>query len=180
MPNKNKKLRPVSKFSAFWLNLAIGIGEGAITVIESKELQESIQLFIQPLRDTVTKLSDADPDNKAQMEQIWLDFVRSDAFSNMAEARVYELVSHIENEKAKDFTYKTVALALQVIKSLYDVDPNNVAQIREVLTGFLTEKDNIKSGLAFLIEDEAMLEQVSTVIDTFHDGLAMILSGAID
>ena len=180
MPSKNKKLRPVSKFSAFWLNLAISISEGAILVIENEEVKEAIKLFVRPIRETVAKLSDADPNNKQQMEQIWLNFVRSDEFNDMAEARTYQLVSHIENENVKDFTYKTVSLALRVIRSLYDVDPNNVTQIREILTDFLTEKDNIKSGLAFLIEDEVMLEQVSTVIDTFHDGLAMILSGAID
>lgn len=176
---KTKKVRLISPLARIFLNLAINILNTATKHIPVTEVKEGVLLLIEPLKETVRVLSDKNPENAKQLEGLWLNFLRSDEFTETTEARILQAVSYIEDVKAKDFVLKIIKPVLATMRALYDADPNNVQQIRKIWTEFLTEKQNIKSGLAFLINDEDALEDVAAVVDNIHDTIAAILAGEL-
>ena len=175
-----KKTRLISPIARGFINLGINILDAtAVKHIPVKEIRDGVRLLLEPLKETVRVLSDKDPENAEQLEQLWLGFLRSDEFNATSEKRILQAVTFIEDAQARDFVLRIVSPCLATIRALYDNNPDNLTQIRTIWIEFLTEKENIKAGMSFFIQDAEVLEEVSTIIDSIHDGLAGILTEAL-
>lgn len=168
-----KRINPIS--SAL-LNIGMSIIENTLVKqIPIEDIQRDVTLILKPVKDMIRVLSDKDPNNKEQVEQVWLEFVRSTEFNQAYKNRIMQAIALIEDIKIRDFVSRIATPCLETIEALYDNNPNNVEQIKNAWINFATEKDNINSILAFFIEDEDVREQVAIVIDTVHDAIGDLL-----
>lgn len=176
----SKKKRPISPIAKAFILLGINILDtAAVKHIPIEEIRSAVRLLLEPLKETIRVLADADPENDKQLQELWLNFLRSEEFNQTTEARILQAIALIEDEAARDFVTKLAKPCLATTKCLYDVDPDNLNQIRIIWTEFLTEKENIKAGLAFFIKDESLLEDLSLIIDNIHDTVAAVIEGSI-
>lgn len=174
---KKEKVRVISPIGAALIKLGLNILDSSlVSRIPVKEIQDDIRLLLKPIKASVTVLSDKDPNNIEQIKEVWLQFVSSEEFNQTSEQRIIQAVNLIEDETARDFVRRIVVPCLGTLRSLYDANPNNLEQIREIWTLFLTEKENIRALLAFFITNEEILEEVTIIVDNIHDTLAEILS----
>lgn len=177
---KNQKVRVISPIGAALIKLGLNIlNNSLVERIPVPEIQNDIRMLLQPIKNSVNVLSDKDPNNIEQIKKVWLNFVTSNQFNETSEQRVMQAVNLIEDENARNFVGRIVVPCLATIRSLYDTNPNNLDQIREVWTVFMTEKENILALLAFFIKDEDIRTEVATIVDNIHDTLAEILSEVI-
>jgi len=177
---KKEKVRVISPIGAALIKLGLNIlNNSLVERIPVKEIQEDIRMLLQPIKNSINVLSDKDPNNIEQIKEVWLNFVKSNEFNETWEQRVMQAVNLIEDKPAKDFVARIVVPCFATIRSLYDNNPNNLDQIRQAWTVFMTEKENIIALLAFFIKDEAIRTEVATIVDNIHDTLAEILSEVI-
>ena len=159
---KKRKIHPIS---ASVVNLGIKIIEKTlIDKIPVEGIKSDVKLILEPITKMVRVLSDNDPNDKVQIENVWLEFVRSNEFNQTYKARVVQLVNLIEDDLARDFIRSIVGPCLETIQSLYDEDPNNVEQIRNIWISFITNDSNIDSMLNFIFVDEIARDSVRLII----------------
>jgi hypothetical protein len=162
-----KKIHPIS---ASVVNLGIKIIEKTlIEKIPIETIKSDVKLILEPITKMVKVLSDKDPNDKVQIETVWLKFVRSNEFNQAYKARVIQLVNLIEDDFARDFIRSIVNPCLETIQALYDENPNNVEQIRDIWISFITNDSNIDSILNFIFVDEIARDSVRLIIESVKE-----------
>lgn len=119
-------------------------------------VKKSVGLTIKRLALFGEALTDADPNDKAQIEQIAKQTLLSPEFQELERSVVVELVSKIENQKLANMLLQTNDLRLQLFAVLGDDNKQNSEQLKAVLETFVKteEFDSIVIGLAELLADK--------------------------
>lgn len=174
---KNQNPRLISPLAAGTLNTLLTLIDVLlIKKIPYEDIQNDIQALLEPIKKTIKVLSDLDPNNKEQIQKVWLDFVQSAEFNNSVESRIMQAISLIEDANAKAFVSKIVKPCLATITALYDQNPNNVEQIAETWKAFFADKTNIQSIIHFFIKDESTCEDVAAIIDNLFENLKTVFA----
>lgn len=174
---KNQNTRLISPLAAGTLNTLITLIDVLlIKKIPYECIQKDIHALFAPIKKTIQVLSDLDPNNKEQIEKVWLEFVQSLEFNNSVESRIMQAISLIEDANAKSFVSKIIKPCLDTIRALYDQNPNNVEQIAETWKAFFADKENIQSIIKFFIKDENLIEDVTAIIDNLFENLQSVFS----
>jgi hypothetical protein len=111
------------------------------------EAVTALNLLENRINQTLTALGDADPDNKAQLREIWLNnFVNQDLtdFSDDFIAAKLEL---IEDENAREGLRHLAPEVIGMIRLLSDDNPNNQEQIRTAWADFVASAET--KGVVF-------------------------------
>lgn len=162
-----RKIHPIS---ASVVNLGIKIIEKTLVErIPIESVKGDVKLILEPITKMVKVLSDKDPNDKVQIENVWLEFVRSNEFNQTYKARVVQLVNLIEDDLAREFIRSIVNPCLETIQALYDENPNNVEQIRDIWISFITNESNINSILNFIFVDEIARDSVRLIIESVKE-----------
>lgn len=170
-----KKINP---FSSALINIGLNIIRNTLVrELNVPGIESDIDLLLSPIKGTVKVLSDNDPNDKEQTEQVWLDFVRSNEFNASYKNRIMQAISLIEDETVRNFVQRIALPCLETISALYDANPNNVEQIRDTWIAFATNKENINSIVSFFVKDEEMANHISVIIDSIHDEIAAVIQG---
>ena len=177
---KKSKVRVLSPFAAVAINVIINILEkNLVDRIQIEDIKNDIKIRLLPIRNMVKVLSDKDPNNAEQVKQVWLDFLKSEEFSDSIENRILQAIGLIDDDKTRTFISHLVVPVLQTVKALTDDNPNNVEQIRQAWTDYLTAEDTISSIVSFLILDESVHEDVVDIVQSSLEGLGEIIRAAI-
>lgn len=169
--------RLISPLAAGSLNTLLALIDVLlIKKIPYPDIQNDIHALFAPIKKTIQVLSDLDPNNKEQIQKVWLDFVASSEFNNSVESKIMQAIALIEDVKAKDFVSKIAKPCIETIRSLYDQNPNNVEQISETWKAFFADKQNVQSIIHFFIKDESLVEDVALIIDNLFENLKAVFA----
>lgn len=169
-------MKRINLVSTAVLNIGLSIIENTlVNQIPIESIQDDVKLILKPIRKMIKVLSDKDPNNEAQVKEVWLDFLKSQKFNDSYQNRIMQAINLIEDDNVKDFVRRIAKPCLDTIQALYDDNLNDVEQIRDTWIEFATEKENINSILVFFFKDEDVRESIAVVIDSVHDGIADIL-----
>lgn len=164
------KKRTIHPVGAGLVNLGVRIIEKTlIDRIPDETIKRDVKLILTPITKMVRALSDKDPNDKIQIQNVWLDFVRSSEFNHTYQARVIQVVSLIEDDLAREFIKSIVTPCLKTIESLYDEDPDNVEQIRKIWISFIKDQSNIDAILNFMFLDEITKDSIRLVIESVKE-----------
>lgn len=65
----------------------------AISKVENPEVKQGLQILSEPLVQTIVALNDTDFNNGPQIEKIWLDFLKTEAFITYLERNLNVILS---------------------------------------------------------------------------------------
>ena len=175
----NGKVRVLSPLSAVAINVIINILEkNLVDRIQIEDIKNDIKIRLLPTRKMVKVLSDKDPNNAEQVKQVWLEFLSSEDFSDSIENRILQAIGLIQDEKIRTFISGLVVPIVKTVKALTDDNPNNVEQIREAWTEYLTGEKTISSIVFFLVPDESLHDDIASIVQDTLEGLGEIIKEA--
>jgi hypothetical protein len=118
--------------------IALNIVENiVINKIENEQLREGIRTLLQPVKGSLAVLSDNNPDDKAQIEEVWLEFMRSQELANYTEAQLNDLIEKIKIESIREGIKNLVFPTLRMFQALINTEPNNIKEIESIWLEFL-------------------------------------------
>lgn len=124
--------------------------------VDSKSLKRSIELLVKRVVLLGRALTDADPDDKAQIEVIVRQTLLSPEFVELEKQVTTDLVAKIENEKLATLLSETDDLRLKLFAALGDDDTQNGEQIKLLLEDFLKSEqfDTVAISMAELLAEK--------------------------
>lgn len=114
--------------------------------IKDDELRQMAGGMLQSGRRTIEALSDADPNDKAQLQEILNDLLRAGDFQAGAKAEISQAIGRLDDENVRLVLNVVNNQAWIVADRLTDDDPANSQQMRAYLVDLLKSQD----GVAFL------------------------------
>lgn len=166
-----------------------GIGKIVLSVFENMvlgkinndDLKQGIKTLLVPLKGSLTVLSDNNPDDKKQMEQVWLEFLRSQELSNYTESQLQELIDKIQIESVRQGLRRLVLPAVRMFQALINTDPNNIQEIERIWLEFLRSESlreyissEVNKLIAF-IKHEQLRESLELIVKPVLNTLSALV-----
>lgn len=143
--------------------------------MDDAEIKEAVRLALDPIRDTVTVLSDDNPRNDEQVADVWKHFVANDVYAYGNE-NIPQLLSKIKDENFRDTLIYISVPIMKMLQMAFDDNPNNETQIKQLWTDFIQQPETyeviVKSLLIPALENKFEdNETVQFIIDFLEDAL---------
>ncbi len=177
------KKKKIGKTIASIGKIAIRILEGAVVSrIENEKIKEGIKTLLSPVKGSLIVLSDNDPNDKEQIEKVWLEFLRSQELVNYTEIQIYDLIEKIKIDSVREGLKNLVMPALRTLQALINVNPNNREEIEKIWLEFIRNED-LRNFL--LVEVEKLInkvehEQLREALELLVVPLIKTLSSLVD
>lgn len=147
----------------FWVQFILTnldmIREEIESNIDTQVLKDTVGSLFFPIEEIVLALSDANPDNKGQIDLILKEYVNSKV-SALLDTYSIELTNKIQDKTVRELASIFVTPTVSTLRALSDDNQNNEAQLKEIWL------DN-------LVKDRESQERVfNSIIIPFVDKLA--------
>jgi hypothetical protein len=154
----------MKKFAIKVLLAALNLFSNSIvSAIGSEWVKRSVALTIKRLTLFGEALTDADPNDKVQIERIARETLLSPEFQDLEKEVTAELAAKIPNEHLANLLIQSDALRLQLFAAIGDDNTDNGEQLKAIFEGFIKteEFDSIVIGLAQLLADKYSKNEVA-------------------
>lgn len=127
-----------------------------VSKIANESIKKSVELLIKRLRLFGEALTDANPDDKAQIEQIAKSTLLSPEFQELERQITADIAAKIKNEKLAQMLIQSDALRLRLFAVLGDNETNNADQIKKLFEDYLKseEFDSMAISIAELLAEK--------------------------
>ena len=144
-------MQSISKFLASMVYMAIGLIESIfISRINKPLLKRAIQLPLTRIRETVSALSDGNPKNDEQVEEIWDKFAGTD-LPDFAEDELALAISKIQDEKVKLVLAAFAPYTVDILRAVTDDNKDNKGQVTTIGKALLADKEARDAAIEGLI-----------------------------
>ena len=109
---------------------ALDITQTQINKIKNDLIRKGLTSLVEPLKALVRALSDKDPNNDAQVAEIFRQYANT-GLSNFAEENLMALTEKVKDEKLRRSVAFVVDPSVDMLRLVTDKDPNNEKQIAE-------------------------------------------------
>lgn len=131
--------------------MAIGLIESIfISRINKPLLKRAIQLPLTRIRETVAALSDGNPKNDAQVEEIWDKFAGTD-LPDFAEDELAIAIEKVQDEKVKLVLAAFAPYTVNILRAVTDDNTANKEQITAIGKALLADKVARNAAIESLI-----------------------------
>ncbi len=133
-------MQSISKFLASMVFMAIGLIESIfISRINKPLLKRAIQLPLTRIRETVSALSDGNPKNDDQVQEIWDKFAGTD-LPDFAEDEIATAIDKVQDEKVKALLAVFAPYSIEILRAVTDEDKDNKGQVTVIGKKMLEDK----------------------------------------
>jgi hypothetical protein len=122
------------------LSFLNGIDRFLIQRIPVPEVKMGVTMLLQPVRKMVDALNDLEPDNDAQVREVWRKFANAD-LADYSETTLLKLISEIKNDNIRPALSTLTVPTVNMLRIVTDEDPNNEQQLAQMWTAFLKSPD---------------------------------------
>lgn len=152
----------------------ISLASPLINRIKNEYAKEQLLNFTTPLKEAILALSDANPDDPAQIKNILLRFFQASSFTAETKNELLTIINReVEDEDVRILISFIISWAFDMIPILLDEVKPNTAQIKEYFLSELEGPDGaafIKALLGLLIKDHEVVDWVSKLIHELATG----------
>ena len=152
----------------------ISLASPLINRIKNEYAKEQLLNFTTPLKEAILALSDANPDDPAQIKNILLRFFQASSFTSETKNELLAIINReVEDEDVRVLVGFIISWAFDMIPILLDEVKPNTGQIKEYFLAKLQGPDGgafIKALLGLLIKDSEVVEWVSKLIHELATG----------
>ncbi len=145
------ELKSLNWFSAYIARAALGVVKGIVVGLKDGTLTRAILLGFPAGEQLITVLSDSNPENEAQAQEIWQRFV-SVTLPDFAESELGTIAGKIEDEETKELVLVGGGLVVRGLRLLTDADPDNKAQFSALLKDVMKDERTRRAVLLFALE----------------------------
>lgn len=148
-----------------------------IADIQDEYVRVTLQDVKESAKSIVTILSDVDPNDKEQINQVIRDFLVEKGFLDRSRGELLKKIESIQDERLRTLLAAMLPVAFDIIKILFDDDPNDEKQIIDRLKQALSGGaglDVIEQILLLIIKDPNMARTIATLIISLIGGILRV------
>lgn len=152
-----------------------------VSLIPSPALQAGVAALFSRVTQIITAISDADPQNAEQVQEVIGRFVSEDAIP-LADGVIDERIARIQNERVRHGLTLLADPVVDTMRLLADDNPDNAAQAEDVLDRFILNpvaQEFIVTDLTVPILEKLIKEPflLAVVLEALEQGIEQ---GAIE
>ena len=145
------ELKSLNWLSAYIARTALNIVKGVVTGLKDGTLTRAILLGFPAGEELINVLSDQNPENQAQAAAIWQRFV-SGTLPDFAESELGTIAGKITDPETQELVLVGGEFVVRALRLLTDANPENKAQLNELLKDASRNERLRKGVLMFGIE----------------------------
>jgi hypothetical protein len=131
---------------AIWARLVLSnvavLQEEVVANLPGGVVKQSVESLFEPIEEVVLVLSDSNPDNKEQVNQVLKDYLNDD-LARLLDNYSIELVQQINDQVVKNMVKLFVVPTVETLRAMSDDNPANEAQLKEVwVENFVKDKES--------------------------------------
>lgn len=142
---------------------------------------EYVKATLQDVKDSaksiVTVLGDTNPNDKEQINQVIREFLVEKGFLDRSKGELLNKVAQIKDERLRILLTSLLPVAFDIIKLLFDDNPNDEQQIIDRLKQALSGGaglDVIEQILLIIIKDPNLARTIATLIISLIGGILTV------
>lgn len=131
---------------AIWARLVLSnvavLQEEVVANLPGGVVKQSVESLFEPIEEVVLVLSDSNPDNKEQVNQVLKDYLNDD-LARLLDNYSIELVQQINDQVVKNMVKLFVVPTVETLRAMSDDNPANEAQLKKVwVENFVKDKES--------------------------------------
>lgn len=167
------KVSLIGRISAQVALFLLGIVQSKfVDKIKDTTVRDSVNLLFAPTKKSIEIFVDADPDDAAQLKEVWTGFVASQPAVDFTGAKLFELTGKVKEIEIVAGLRQLIPYVQQSMQILGDEVQPDAEQLKEIWKTALNNgsADHLlleltRLGLARFIKDPALLDLIITLLD---------------
>lgn len=141
MSDKKEKVKIISDvLRMLLLSFVNGLDRFLIERIPVVDVKIGVKMLLSPVRKMIDALNDLEPENEAQVREVWRKFANED-LTDYSEATIQKLVSGIKNEHLRPALAHLTVPTVEMLRIVTDNDKDDQRQLQELWDMFVKSAD---------------------------------------